>query len=183
MDSDTETDYTDVTLSPAKDLDQPRSTIPKPLFSRSHNGFQSLPHSSSMKSRVSNSWEANNLMEEMTHGSHVAFHRSLSGKSPHSSTMDLDSLSARYAEDSLNFDLQEVAEEDSLAEEDLDLLEHDSLQPKAKGVDKKKLIIPCALLPMNPRKRASLTLLIVSRKWSSEKLNFTMTQCKGVLFP
>jgi len=142
VDSDTETDYTDVTLSPAKDLDQPRSTIPKPLFSRSHNGFQSLPHSSSMKSRVSNSWEANNLMEEMTHGSHVAFHRSLSGKSPHSSTMDLDSLSARYAEDSLNFDLQEVAEEDSLAEEDLDLLEHDSLQPKAKTGDKKKLIIP-----------------------------------------
>ena len=140
MDSETETDYTDVTLSPAKDLDQPRSTIPKPLFSRSHNGFQSLPHSSSMKSRVSNSWEANNLMEEMTHGSHVAFHRSLSGKSPHSSTMDLDSLSARYAEDSLNFDLQEVAEEDSLADEDL--IEHDSLQPKKVVVDKKKLIIP-----------------------------------------
>jgi len=48
VDSETETDYTDVTLSPAKDLDQPRSTIPKPLFSRSHNGFQSLPHSSSI---------------------------------------------------------------------------------------------------------------------------------------
>ena len=63
MDSETETDYTDVTLSPAKDLDQPRSTIPKPLFSK--NGFHSLPHSSSMKSRLSNSWEANNLMEEM----------------------------------------------------------------------------------------------------------------------
>lgn len=138
VDSETETDYTDVTLSPAKDLDQPRSTIPKPLFSK--NGFHSLPHSSSMKSRLSNSWEANNLMEEMTHGSHVAFHhRSLSSKSV-SSTMDLDSLSARYAEDSLNFDLQEVAEEDSLADEDL--IEHDSLQPKKVVVDKKKLIIP-----------------------------------------
>jgi len=143
VDSETETDYTEVTLSPTKDLDsQPRSTIPKPLFSKSH-GFHSLPHSS-MKSRVSNfaSWEANNLMEEMTHGSHVAFHRSLS-KSAHSSTMDLDSLSVRYAEDSLNFDLQEVAEEDSLGNEDEeDLIEHDSLQPKSKPVEKKKLIIP-----------------------------------------
>ena len=148
VDSETETDYTEVTLSPTKDLDsQPRSTIPKPLFSKSH-GFHSLPHSS-MKSRVSNfaSWEANNLMEEMTHGSHVAFHRSMSGKSAHSSTMDLDSLSARYAEDSLNFDLQEVAEEDSLgdevAEDEEELIEHDSLQPKTKSVvEKKKLIIP-----------------------------------------
>ena len=128
-------------MSPKEDT-EPRSNPPKPLFSKTQ--FHSLPHSS-MKSRSNfASWEANNLMEEMTHGSH-AFHRSML-KSEQSSTMDLDSLSARYAEDSLNFDLQEVAEEDSLTpDDDFSNLEHDSLQPKEikePKKEKKKLIIP-----------------------------------------
>ena len=132
-----------MTLSPKEEL-EPRSNPPKPLFSKTQ--FHSLPHSS-MKSRSNfASWEANNLMEEMTHGSH-AFHRSAHSsmlRSAQSSTMDLDSLSAKYAEDSLNFDLQEVAEEDSLTpDDDLSNLEHDSLQhPKEPKKDKKKLIIP-----------------------------------------
>ena len=123
VDSETETEFTEVTLSPKNEQDcnpasSPACSISKPELFHKRQEFHSLPHASS-------NWEANNLMEEIIHGSHIHQQRSSS------STMELDSLSARYSlnldgldgpdgiqatteEDSLNFNLQEVDEEDSL---------------------------------------------------------------------
>ena len=158
--------------------------------STSSNHFHSLPHESSMQNVQSGgnsnskdlagnsngsmppngqSWEAFNLMEEMTHGSHVRHKLAGNSNSPIDfTTMEIDSLSARYqthsmtegileeedeelagnsnldVDDSLNFNLQETVDEDSLTgggnsnskdlagnsniSDDEDYYEHDSLQ-------------------------------------------------------
>ena len=162
-----------MTLSPTKDhlqsnaKIQPQQPQPPKLFikrSSPSNQFHSLPQSSignptgtSNHSHVQ-SWEAYNNLEEITQESHV-HHKSIQSIPDY--TMEMDSLSARYHQelaedfredlegnddDSLNFNLQEVDEQDSLGQEAF--YEHDSLQiedkPAIKNRDreKKKLIIP-----------------------------------------
>ena len=140
MDSETETEFTEITLSPQKQEDssvtKPSSATEKLFTKRTSNNFHNhsfasltretigiLPHSSMQQRSMpyGQSWEAYNLMEEMIHGSHV--HKSTSDSQVHSDyTMELDSLSARYNQtQSLiekEFDGETIEEE----EEELDSL-------------------------------------------------------------
>ena len=176
VDSETETEFTEVALSPKAEensnstssTSRPSSRRQQALFQKRNrspgggasntasgggsNQFHSLPHTNSIHRTSSNfgqvsSWEANNLMEEMTtHNSHK-FIPATNMETPtaptvrstasNNSTLELDSLSARYPivheEDSLNFDLQEIDEEDSLTPDE-HFYEHDSLQPVVKPI-------------------------------------------------
>ena len=191
VDSETETEFTEITLSPKEEnsnsssrpssrrqaLFQKRNRSPgsgtgdKALGgvatnnSSGSNQFHSLPHTSINKTSSNfgqvSSWEANNLMEEMTtHNSHIIHavtaptvrlaSNMVPGSNP-TSTMELDSLSNRLSssnmvpgsnpiiaeEDSLNFDLQEIDEEDSLTPDE-HFYEHDSLQPVVKPILKQQ---------------------------------------------
>jgi len=194
VDSETDTDFTEVTLSPKENCVLPNSRPPSAvsrkqsiLFQKrqnasspansasgstaNHQQFHSLPQTSINKTSSNfgqvSSWEANNLMEEMTTKNSQIFSKNLqilqNGANPSMITMELDSLSNRYPllsngpllsndsnhdEDSLNFDLQEAGEEepeqDSLTgSNENHYYEHDSLQPiKPVIKEKKKLIIP-----------------------------------------
>jgi len=172
VDSETETEFTEVALSPkveennsnSSSSSRPSSRRQQALFQKrnrspgggaSNNGsnqFHSLPHNSINKTSSNfgqvSSWEANNLMEEMTtHNSHKFISTNTVEEAPttptvrstasNNSTLELDSLSARYPivheEDSLNFDLQEIDEEDSLTPDE-HFYEHDSLQPVVKPI-------------------------------------------------
>lgn len=152
VDSETETEFTEVTLSPPNNDVEPTSGSSRACSSRLFHKrqspssvssqFHSLPPNS-MKATGSSfgqvsSWEANNLMEEMTTGnSHMQIqYVSNTGKMELDSLINGDMMIPEADEDSLNFDLQQV--EDSLTPDD-DEEHYDSLQPSK---SKKKLIIP-----------------------------------------
>ncbi len=164
MDSDTETEFTEVTLSPTKeDSEEEEDIRPKLFFKRpnhnnNNNNFHSLPsHNSNGVQEAkpslnfSSGWsEANNGMEEMTfnQGQMMAKLASmdLDSLAHNSQMLALHSPTIPEEEDSLNFDLQEVTEEDSLGHQGHQEEFCDSLQPKEdlalKAKNNKKLIIP-----------------------------------------
>ncbi len=148
MNSDNEAEFSEIALSAGEGmhppLDEGYATNPKPqrLFRKRNeppiqqlqyqsNQFHSLPHQSHSNhgyGPMSSMLEANNLKEEITHGSHIRRMSSYiplvqdSGSgSAQANMMDLNSISYNHnldvtEEDSLNFELQE-AEQDSLVQD------------------------------------------------------------------